>query len=254
MGGVNEAGANQGEAHASGQRPATGGPEPREAESARSRLSLLGASALADQELLQLLWPQLRGRRREVLNVSLRALSQLDLDGLRDGHRLRTPEAAALLAALELGRRAVVALERRPRLATPHDIYCHLLPRLGGQRCEEFHVLCLNARGVLVREACVARGSTSHCQVDPREVFAAAVAARASAIVLAHNHPSGDPEPSQLDVALTLQLRDAGKLLCIRVLDHLVVGDAGYVSIAQRGLFRDDLPGAPLLLPRVHQR
>jgi DNA repair protein RadC len=103
-----------------------------------------------------------------------------------------------------------------------------------------------------VREACVAKGSTSHCQVDPREVFAPAVAARASAVVLVHNHPSGDPEPSQLDVTLTLQLRDAGRALCIRVLDHLVLGDRGYVSLAQRGLFRDDLEA--LVAPRVHQR
>lgn len=253
MGEVNDAGAGTGAALARVERPATGAPEPREAEPVRKRLALLGASALADDELLQLLWPQLRGRRREVLGVSLKALSQLDLDALRDQHRLRTPEAAALLAALELGRRSLVAVEARPRLATPHDIYRHVLPRLGALRCEEFHVLCLNARGVLVKEACVAKGSTSHCQVDPREVFAAAVAARASAIVLVHNHPSGDPEPSQLDAALTLQLRDAGKLLCIRVLDHLVLGDGGYVSIAQRGLFRDDLPGSPLILPRLHQ-
>jgi DNA repair protein RadC len=220
---------------------------------ARRRLKLLGASALADDELLTLVVPRLQGKTARARGLGLKGLAQLDLDGLIAELELRPADAGALLAAVELGRRCLSATEARPRLSTPHDIHRYVLHSFSALRCEEFRVLCFNARSVLVKEACVARGSTSHCQVDPREVFAPAVAARASAVVLVHNHPSGDPEPSQLDVTLTLQLRDAGRSLCIRVLDHLVVGDGGFVSLAQRGLFRDDLSG-PLVAPRVHQR
>lgn len=235
------------------EQASTGAPEPRGASPAQERLALLGASALADPELLALVVPRLRWRAVQALSGGLKGLCQLDFDGLSAELALRPAEAAALAAAIELGRRCLASTEVRPRLVTPHDIYQHVVHAFGALRCEEFRVLCFNARSVLVKEACVARGSTSHCQVDPREVFAPAVAARASAVVLVHNHPSGDPEPSQLDVALTLQLRDAGRALCIRVLDHLVLGDQGYVSLSQRGLLRDEL-GGPLVAPRVHQR
>jgi DNA repair protein RadC len=89
---------------------------------------------------------------------------------------------------------------------------------------------------VLVRDVRVAEGTTNACPVDPREVFAVALAARATAVVLAHNHPSGDPEPSSLDVALTAQLVEGGRLLGVKVLDHLVVGESGFVSFLERGL------------------
>jgi DNA repair protein RadC len=230
-----------------------GAQEPRAGAQPHQRLTLLGASALTDLELLALLVPRLAPKMEEARALGLKGLAQLDLDGVVGELGLGAKEAARVLAAVELGRRCLLAKEARPRLVTPHDIYQHVVHSFGALRCEEFRVLCFNARNVLVKESCVARGSTSHCQVDPREVFAPAVAARASAVVLVHNHPSGDPEPSQLDVTLTLQLRDAGRALCIRVLDHLVLGDCGYVSLAQRGAFRDELSG-PLLVPRVHQR
>jgi DNA repair protein RadC len=102
------------------------------------------------------------------------------------------------------------------------------------------HVLCLNSRNVLLRQVRVAEGSVDQCHVDPREALAPAIACRATGIVLVHNHPSGDPEPSVNDVALTRQLREAGRLLCIRLLDHLVIGDRGYVSMLSRGLLRGD--------------
>jgi DNA repair protein RadC len=103
-----------------------------------------------------------------------------------------------------------------------------------------FHVLCFNARNVLLLDARVAEGTINACLVDPREVFAAAITARATAIVLAHNHPSGDPEPSAQDLSLTRQLFEAGRLLGIKVLDHVVVGDGTYASLMERG----ELPGS----------
>src|SRR5262249_54814848 len=143
--------------------------------------------------------------------------------------------AALVLAALELGRRAQRTTERRPRLRTPAEIYRHVLPTLGALRREVFHVLCFNCRNVLLHEASVGHGTVNTCPVDPREVFAPAVSARASAIVVAHNHPSGDPEPSALDVTLTKQLADGALLLGIKLLDHVIVGDNSYVSLMERG-------------------
>ncbi|MFP2933731.1 RadC family protein, partial [Pyxidicoccus sp. 3LG] len=140
---------------------------------------------------------------------------------------------------LELGRRAQRSVERRPRLRTPKEIHAYLAPALGTLRREVFHVLCFNARNVLVHDARVAEGTMNACPVDPREVFAAALTARATAIVLAHNHPSGDPEPSVQDMGLTRHLISAAQLLNIKVLDHVVVGDGSYVSMVERGLLLD---------------
>jgi DNA repair protein RadC len=106
-----------------------------------------------------------------------------------------------------------------------------------------FHVLSFNMRNVLLADARVAVGTVDSCPVDPREVFRAALASRATCVVLAHNHPSGDPEPSSLDVKLTARLVSGAELMGIRVLDHLVVGDGSYVSFHERGW----LAGKPTL-------
>src|SRR5229473_8403943 len=208
-------------------------------ESPVDRISRLGAPALTDAELLSLLF---RNRDStavaEKLLMSAGCLKSL----LRDDalHLSATPgmtpkRAATLLAAAELGRRIQRSEERRPRLRTPAEIYRYLAPTLHGLRREEFHVLCFNSRNTLLRDVRVAEGTMNACPVDPREVFAAAIAARATAIVFAHNHPSGDPEPSNDDVALTRLLFEGAKLLGIHVLDHVVVGDSMFVSLLERG-------------------
>ncbi|NVJ16713.1 RadC family protein, partial [Myxococcus sp. AM010] len=148
--------------------------------------------------------------------------------------------AAQALAALELGRRSQRAGERRPKLRTPKEIAAYLAPALGALRREVFHVLCFNARNVLLHDARVAEGTMNTCPVDPREVFAAALTSRATSIVLAHNHPSGDPEPSVQDLGLTRHLVAGAQLLNIKVLDHVVMGDGGYVSMLERGLLPDE--------------
>lgn len=138
------------------------------------------------------------------------------------------------------------------RLQTPEQIAKHMQPLYLGLEREEFHVLCLDSRHYLLRQARVSIGSVDQCYVDPREVFRPALTCRATGIVLLHNHPSGDPEPSAQDVALTRQLRDAGKTLCLRVLDHIVVGsqlrgastELPHVSLLARGLFEYSRPYA----------
>lgn len=217
-------------------------------KSARERLWRLGASALTDAELLGVLVSG-AGSPRNVRTLvdavldeggGLKALYELEPHQLAAKPGMGAARTALVLSALELGRRSLYSLERRPRLRTPREIDAYLRPGLAALRREVFHVLCFNARNVLVRDARIAEGSTTSCPVDPREVFSAALSVRASAVVLAHNHPSGDPEPSSLDITLTQQLTDGARLVGIRVMDHLVIGERSFVSMLERGL----LPGA----------
>ena len=211
-----------------------------EAECPRERLFRLGASALTDPELLSVVLGA--GSRTRALAQALlaprgglKALVQQDPRQLCAHPGMGQGRTAQLMAALELGRRAQRVTERRPRLRTPKEIYTYLAPTLSALRREVFHVLCFNARNVLLHDARVAEGTINACPVDPREVFAAAITSRATAIVLAHNHPSGDPEPSGQDLGLTAQLIEAGRVLGIKVLDHVVVGDGTYTSLLERG-------------------
>lgn len=144
----------------------------------------------------------------------------------------------SLRAAFLVNERFRSARDERPVLATPQSIYEYVRPHLDHHPMERFIVLALNARNRLLASQVVAEGSVDQCHVDPRKVFALALQVGATGIVLAHSHPSGDPEPSQQDVALTRQLRDSGRMLCIRVLDHLVLGEGRYVSMLARGHFR----------------
>jgi DNA repair protein RadC len=218
-------------------------PATRSLEGVRRRILRLGASALSDAELMSLLLEDdALARGHALLGEGLRALLLDTPESLIEYRRLKPLEAARVLAATELGRRLPDVHEKRPRLQTPAALYEWARKRLAGARREEVHVLCLNSRNVLLRHARIAEGSVDQCHVDPREAFAQAIACRATGLVLVHNHPSGDPEPSVHDVALTRQLRDGARLLCIRLLDHLVIGDRGYVSMLARGLLRGDDP------------
>jgi DNA repair protein RadC len=219
-------------------------PTVRSMEEAKRRLLRLGAGALSNTELVGvLLGNEHLKRATALLEDGLKALLTDPPEALIEHHQLSPTETARLLAAGELARRLHVAPELRPRLQTPQAIYEWAKKQLVGTRREEFHVLCMSSRNVLLRHVRVSEGSVDQCHVDPREALAPAVAARATGIVLVHNHPSGDPEPSVQDVALTRQLREGARLLCIRVLDHLVIADTGFVSMLARGMLRGDDAG-----------
>ena len=205
-----------------------------------ARLLNDGARCLSDPELLTVLF----GRGTQVLEIAenliaagggLKALCLSDPQELCARPGMSPERAAQLAAALELGRRVMKSGETRPILSSSDEIYAYLAPTLCGIQREQFRVLCLNTRNALVADVQVAQGSTTSCPVDPRDVFQAAVLAKASAIVLAHNHPSGDPTPSVADLQLTEQLVKGAELFCIKVLDHLVFGDWSYTSLARRG-------------------
>jgi DNA repair protein RadC len=172
-----------------------------------------------------------------LLSSGLRGLAARSLEDLEGVRGLGRAKATRLLAALELGAR--LASEGRgtaPCLRTPEDSGRYLLPRYGARPVETFGLLVLDVRHRIKKEAVISVGCLTSSLVHPREVFQEAVVARAASLVLFHNHPSGDPEPSGEDVALTRRLASAGTLMGIEVLDHLILGAGRLVSLKQRGV------------------
>jgi DNA repair protein RadC len=215
-------------------------------ERPRERLKHLGASALSTVELLALVLGAGAGRRsalavgQEVIAAaggSLRRLAAQPVASLTALCGVGTARAVAIHAALELGRRA--ALEARDEGApvrSPRDVFALFAPRLEDLPVEEFHVAVLDSQHRLERDVTVTRGILNSSLVHPREVFREAIAERAAAIILVHNHPSGDPAPSADDRAVTEQLAAAGRLLDIPVHDHVIIGRGRYTSFAEAGL------------------
>ncbi len=209
----------------------------------RERLARHGAAALSNRELVALLVGT--GSRRAsaldlaegLLGAGLRGLAGRSLAELESERGLGRAKATRVLAALELGARlASEGRGDRPAFRTPEESARYLLPRYGPRPVETFGLLALDVRHRLKREAVVSVGCLTSSLVHPREVFQEAITARAAALLLFHNHPSGDPEPSAEDLALTRRLASAGALLGIEVVDHLVLGAGRFVSLKQRGV------------------
>jgi DNA repair protein RadC len=151
-------------------------------------------------------------------------------------HGLPGETALRLTVAVEIGRRALHAARRLPEpLRGGEDVFRLLHPRLAHLQTENFFALYLDAKGRLLHERSVSCGTLTSSLVHPREVFAPALLHRAATLVVAHNHPSGDPEPSSEDRAATRRLQRAGRLLGIELLDHVVIARAGYASFVERG-------------------
>ncbi len=214
-----------------------------EEERPRERLARHGAGSLATRELLALILGS-GSRQASVLDLAdrllgsgLRGLGVRSLADLEREHGLGRAKATRLLAALELGSRlASEGIGTAPVLLTPEDAARHLLPRYAARPVETFGLLALDVRHRLKRESVVSVGCLTSSLVHPREVFQEAVVSRAAALILFHNHPSGDPEPSAEDVALTRRLVSAGALMGIEVLDHLILGAGRFVSLKERGV------------------
>jgi DNA repair protein RadC len=215
-------------------------------ERPRERLKDLGAHALSSSELLAIvIGSGTAGSSALVLaqNVlarsegSLRRLAGQPVASLTAVHGLGTARAVAIHAALELGRRlGAESRDEGAPLRTPRDVWAAYAPRLEDLPVEEFHVAVLDSQHRLERDITVTRGILNSSLVHPREVFREAIAERAAAIILVHNHPSGDPTPSADDRAITSQLVAAGRLLDIPVADHVVIGRGRYLSFAEGGL------------------
>ncbi len=215
-----------------------------ESERPRERLLAKGADTLSDAQLLAIL---LRTGRRDssavqvaidLLNRSggLGGLSTCGIEELCAIPGMGPAKVAQLKAAIELGRRSMaMPLSTGTRISSSSDLYRHFHPLLRDQKHEIFKIVLLDAKNSFVKETTISKGSLTLSIVHPREVFAFAVRESAAGIIFLHNHPSGDPTPSPEDRQLTDRLVEAGNLLGIPVLDHIVIGDSRYVSFADEG-------------------
>lgn len=212
----------------------------------RERLVDLGARALSTGELLAIVIGS-GGRGRSALRIgeeilgfaqgSLRRLASRPVHELTRHGGVGRARAVVIHASLELGRRmASESREEATPIRSPRDVVSAFAPRLEDLPVEEFHVAVLDAQHRLERDITVTRGILNSSLVHPREVFREAIAERAAAIILVHNHPSGDPTPSADDRNVTDQLVAAGRLLDIPVHDHVIIGRGRYTSFAEAGL------------------
>lgn len=145
--------------------------------------------------------------------------------------------AAEIQAVLELAKRfAAESMQPGTRYTSSTDAFNHFHPRLRDFRREVFIALLLDSKNCLLREIQISEGSLNASIVHPREVFVPVVRESAAAVLFVHNHPSGDPSPSQEDISLTTRLKQAGDLMGVRVLDHIIIGDGRYHSFADQGM------------------
>ena len=214
------------------------------AERPREKLLQGGPGRLSDAELLALfLGSGPRGcsavehaRRLLAGGVSLRSLLDHDAPALARLQGIGPARACLLAGALELGRRHLEAgLRRGELLSDPGSAGAYLSARLRGLPHEEFAVLFLDSRHRLIACEVLFRGSLDGAEVHPREVLKRTLAHNAAALILGHNHPSGNAEPSAADRAVTQRLKQALALVEVRLLDHVVIGDGRPVSLAERG-------------------
>lgn len=215
-------------------------------ERPRERLLALGSEALSTQEIVAVILGR-GGRGRSVLDIAqdlvrsfknLTAIGQASIEQLQTVSGIGKAKACQLKAALELARRfeADGAESKPATVMTPDDAVREARKKLKGKKREHFLVLCLNARNQLIRIDEVSSGSLSATVVHPREVFESAVDAHAASVIFVHNHPSGDTAASDDDIKLTRRLVEAGRIMGIEVLDHVIVSDRSGTSMKSRGL------------------
>jgi DNA repair protein RadC len=216
-------------------------------ERPRERLQRLGVEALSAQEILALILG--RGISGESVMVtaqrllsrfgSLKGIAGASLEELSQVKGIGIAKAAQIKAAVELASRVEGYSETadKPLVKTPDDVAGLVQGRLKGKKKEYFLALLLDTRNQLIRIAEISVGSLDSSIVHPREVFKEAITASAASVIFVHNHPSGDTEASEDDIQLTKRLAEAGEIMGIDVLDHIIIGDKKYISLKREGLF-----------------
>ena len=216
-------------------------------ERPRERLQKLGVDALSAQEILALILG--RGIAGEsVMVTAQRLLSQFgnlkgiagaSVEELSQVKGIGLAKASQIKAAFELANRMEGYAEagEKPLVKTPEDVLNLVRSRLKSKKKEYFLALLLNTRNQLIKVAEISVGSLDSSLVHPREVFKEAISASAASVIFVHNHPSGDPTASEDDIKLTKRLAEAGEIVGIEVLDHIIIGDKNYLSLKREGLF-----------------
>lgn len=218
-------------------------------ERPRERLLSEGAASLSNTELLAVLL-RTGVKNDSALRVAekvlalykergLAAITQMSAKELSSIKGVGMAKAATILAAVELGRRlALKAAEARTVVHGPADAASYVMPRFRFERREHFAVLLLNAKNHILALKTISVGTLTSSVVHPREVFQAAIEQSAASVILVHNHPSGDPAPSGEDLAVTRRMVEAGEIMDIPVLDHVIVGYDKFISLKEEGMIQ----------------
>ncbi len=213
----------------------------------RERMAALGVEMLSDTELiaillntgskgrnvLELAWDLLNsaGTLRSLRMMSLNEISAID--GIGEG------KGARVLAAMELGRRAALEDKRfMPKISSSKDVLDFLADEMRSLEQETVRVLLLNTKHMLLHSAVISVGGLNYSPIHPREVYKQALKFSAAGIILVHNHPSGEAAPSEQDIKLTKRLKEAGEIMGIPLLDHLIIAETGYYSFSEENIIR----------------
>jgi len=209
----------------------------------QARLISEGTTALSDAELLSLII-RTGSKMENAINLCHRMLSQFDLKQLSVApvsqimqiHGIKKAKASQIAACFELSRRLEVFKGGDlKKINSPEDVYRLLYPGMRETKREMFIELCLDTKNQIIKQETISIGSLNANIVHPREVFKAAIRESAAHIIVAHNHPSGDPTPSREDIEITKKLTETGKVMGIDVLDHVIIGDGRHFSMKEAG-------------------
>ena len=212
----------------------------------REKLLTKGTPVLSDAELVAILLGtgtstvsavELAKRVLQTVDNNLHELGRLSVKDLMKVKGIGEAKAISIIAALELGRRRrETEAEEKPRVSGSRDCFNIIKTHLQDLQHEEFWIILLNRANRMIKKHQISQGGVAGTVADPKIIFKTAISELASGIILAHNHPSGNLSASQADIDLTKKIRDAGKLLEIQVLDHLIVADQKYFSFADEGM------------------
>lgn len=211
----------------------------------REKLMGKGRQLLSDAELIAILIAtgnsdesavDLSKRILASANNNLNELAKLTVNDLMKFKGIGEAKAVSIVAALELGRRRKETESvKREKIITSNNVFEIFKPILADLPHEEFWVLFLNHAGFVLKKELISRGGIAGTIVDVRIIFKAAIENLSSAVILCHNHPSGNTKPSEKDIQLTKKIKEAGKILDIAVFDHIIVSELGYYSFADSG-------------------
>jgi DNA repair protein RadC len=204
----------------------------------KERLQEYGVAALNNAEIISLLTRTDTATARDILSRigGLEAIAKMSLEELK--HYMTPSAADSIKTALDFANRINKATRNEKQvISSPETAYNYLSPILRYEQVEKFVCIFLNTKNKILAHEIISIGTLNSTIVHPREVYNRAIAHRASAIIVAHNHPSGDPTPSAADIEMTERLKNAGEIIGIDLLDHVIIGDSSYVSLKEGGLF-----------------